>query len=187
MELFYAATTILIGDGGIAKFWHTPWLEGRKPKDIAPSIFAISKRKNFTVNKGMQQKIWIFKIKTNEGITLQHLTEFVDLWVRFSEVHLVEGTADDITWKLSNSGSYTAVSAYKAQFEEMTNSYLMDAVWMNWASPKFKLFAWQILQNREWTADRLQKRGWTNCDVCQLCRREPKTTGHTFFSSDVSP
>jgi hypothetical protein len=97
----------------------------------------------------MHQDFWISKIKINEGITLQHLTEFVDLWTRISEVHLVEGTADGITWKFSNSGAYTAASAYKAQFEGMTNSYLLDAVWKNWAPPKFKLFAWQILQNRE--------------------------------------
>jgi hypothetical protein len=61
MEFFYAATRISIGDGRIASFWHTPWLEGMKPKDIAPPIFAISKRKNFTVNKGMYQDFWISK------------------------------------------------------------------------------------------------------------------------------
>jgi hypothetical protein len=77
---------------------NNPGLEGMKPKDIAPSIFAILKRKNFMVNKGMNQDFWISKIKTNAGITLQHLTEFVDLWTRVSEVHLVEGTTDDITW-----------------------------------------------------------------------------------------
>jgi hypothetical protein len=44
MEFFYAATMITIGDGKMANFWHTPWLQGRKPKEIAPSIFAISKR-----------------------------------------------------------------------------------------------------------------------------------------------
>jgi hypothetical protein len=64
-------------------------------------------------------------------------------------VHLVESTADGITWKFSNSGAYTAMSAYKAQFEGMANFYLLDAVWKNWAPPKFKLFAWQILQNHE--------------------------------------
>jgi hypothetical protein len=99
----------------------------------------------------------------------------------------VEGTTYDITWKLSNSGSYTAAAAaYKAQFEGMTNSYLMDAVWKNWAPPKVKLFAWQILQNREWMADRLQKRGWINCDVCQLCRREQETTAHILFKCRYS-
>jgi hypothetical protein len=39
MELFYAATKINLGDGGKTPFWHAPWLQGRKPKDIAPKIF----------------------------------------------------------------------------------------------------------------------------------------------------
>jgi hypothetical protein len=59
--------------------------------------FCNFKEEKLTVNKGMHQDFWISNIKTNEGITMQHLTEFAELWTRVSEVHLVEGTADDIT------------------------------------------------------------------------------------------
>jgi hypothetical protein len=47
--------------------------------------------------------------------------------------------------KFTDSGEYSAASAYKAQFEGMTGSYMMDAVWKNWAPPKYKFFAWLIL------------------------------------------
>lgn len=93
---------------------------------------------------------------------------------------------DDITWKFTESGSYSAASAYKAQFEGMIYSYLPEAVWNNWASPKCKLFAWLILQNRVWTADRLQKRGWPNCGACQLCKREPESAAHILFKCRYS-
>jgi hypothetical protein len=79
MNFFYAATTITIGYGHIANFWHDPWLEWRKPKDIAPSIFAISKRKNVTVSKGICDDFWIVKLNTIVGIKTNHLTEYVDL------------------------------------------------------------------------------------------------------------
>jgi hypothetical protein len=72
-------------------------------------------------------------------------------------VQLNDGTTDDITWKFMVSGSYSVASAYKAQFEGMINSFMLEAVWKNWALPKCKLFAWLILQNRVWMADRLQK------------------------------
>jgi hypothetical protein len=59
MELFYASINLSIGDGKTAKFWHSPWLGGFKPKDIAPSILAISKKKNFTVRKALDHDFWI--------------------------------------------------------------------------------------------------------------------------------
>lgn len=49
MDLFYASTTITIGNGAIAPFWDSPWLFGRKPKDVAPLIFECSTRKNWKV------------------------------------------------------------------------------------------------------------------------------------------
>jgi hypothetical protein len=47
---FYATTSIAFGDGGIAIFSDAPCLHELKP--IAPSMFSISSRKNFTVKKG---------------------------------------------------------------------------------------------------------------------------------------
>jgi hypothetical protein len=45
ISLFYTSTTITIGNGTIASFWDSPWLNGLKPKDIATLIFESSKRK----------------------------------------------------------------------------------------------------------------------------------------------
>lgn len=104
MEFFYDATFIAIGDGRISIFWHTPWLNGCKPKDIVSSIFAISTRKNFTVNKCLNNDLWVSKINIFGGICTQHIVEFVELWTRIGEVHLVDGMPDDITWKFTNSG-----------------------------------------------------------------------------------
>jgi hypothetical protein len=45
MSLFYNSIDLSIENGKTALFWHTPWLDGQKAKDIAPSIFNISKKK----------------------------------------------------------------------------------------------------------------------------------------------
>lgn len=52
--------------------------------------------------------------------------------------------------------------------------------------PKRKFFAWLLLQNRLWCADRLQRRGWPNSYFCLLCRRNLKTTLHLFVECPVS-
>jgi hypothetical protein len=186
MEFFYAATMITIGDGKMANFWHTPWLQGRKPKEIAPSIFAISKRKNFTVWEGLQQDFWINKLDSHKFSTPNHIGEFIELWALVNEINLDEDTKDDIKWKFTANGEYSAASAYSAQFEGMVNSLMMEAVWNSWAPPKCKLFAWLILQNRVWSADRLQKRGWPNYGNCQLCKRVPETAAHILFKCRYS-
>jgi hypothetical protein len=40
-ELFAAATKVIIGNGRKALFWEASWLDGRRPKDIAPLIFEV--------------------------------------------------------------------------------------------------------------------------------------------------
>lgn len=63
----------------------------------------------------------------------------------------------------------------------------MDAlVWKNWDPPKDKLSAWLIIQNPDWTTDRLERRGWPNGRLCPLCRCEDETTRHLLFTCRYS-
>jgi hypothetical protein len=56
MNLFYAATTITIGNGKIEHFWDSSWQNGDKPKDIGPLIFEVSKRKKCTMAQALHNK-----------------------------------------------------------------------------------------------------------------------------------
>jgi hypothetical protein len=88
---------------------------------------------------------------------------------------------DEIFWKLANNGEYSAKTAYNMQFVGLTISKMPNLVWKPWASPKCKSFAWLIIQNRVWTADRLQRRGWQNCGTCKLCNQLQDTANHLLF------
>jgi hypothetical protein len=46
MDIFYAATTISVGNGQRMPFWDALWLGGRKPKDIDPLIYSPTKEKS---------------------------------------------------------------------------------------------------------------------------------------------
>jgi hypothetical protein len=63
MGLFYASTTISIGNGEIAPFWDSSWLNGKKPKDIGPLIYEASTRKKWKVKHALINNAWIAKIK----------------------------------------------------------------------------------------------------------------------------
>ena len=66
-------------------------------------------------------------------------------------------------------------------FLGQTKSLMPSFVWKAWATPKSKIFAWLVLQNRVWTADRLQRRGWPNCGRCKLCNQVQESAAHLLF------
>ena len=99
---------------------------------------------------------------------------------------LHEDIEDDISWKLTASGEYSAKTAYEVQFLGSSSSIIYKPVWKAWAPPKVKFFAWLATQNRIWTADRLAKRGWPNCGACPLCKQTTETGIHLFINCRVT-
>jgi hypothetical protein len=87
---------------------------------------------------------------------------------------------DDIVWKLTGNGQYSAASAYKLQFFDLIESSMYKLVWKAWAPPKAKNHACLVLQNRLWTTDRLRKWGWDNCGLCPLCKQTEESNNHLF-------
>jgi len=110
----------------------------------------------------------------------QHFVEFVNLWTRLQSVELRPGVPDQIEWKLSANGEYSTKSAYMVQFLGAMDTNLDQLIWKAWAPPKCKIFAWLAYQNRLWTADRLERRGWPNQKKCPLCRHTDESALHLF-------
>ena len=83
-QLFNASTTITIGDGSNAHFCQSAWLEGHAPKDLAPNLFACSKRKSLSVRAAIQNNSWVRNIRIPMLTSQQHFVEFVNLWTRLN-------------------------------------------------------------------------------------------------------
>ena len=148
--------------------------------DIAPLIFKASTRKKWKVMEALRDNAWVSKIKLEESFTMPHVHEFISLWGEIRNVQLQDEVEDSIVWNLTANGECTSASAYKAQFFGATSTHMNKTVWKNWATPKVKVFAWLAIQNRLWTADRLEKRGWENCGLCPLCKQTQETAVHLF-------
>jgi hypothetical protein len=180
-NLFYASTNIAVGNGARTPFWDAPWVHDQKPKEIAPLLYAASMRKSWKIREALKNDAWISKIKVTPSFSLAHFREFVRLWATLRDFHLQEDMEDDIVWKHTANGIYSAASAYDAQFQGTIRSPMKHTVWKAWAPPKVKFFAWLANQNRIWTNDRLAKRGWQNSGPCPLCKQASETVDHLFY------
>ena len=179
--LFAASTTLTIGDGKRALFWSSAWLDGQRPCDVAPHLFAISRRKNRTLQQALLDNNWIRDINLqHHNFSAQHLAEYTHLWQATRRIILRTGTPDNLSWKFEENGEYTTSSAYHAQFISATQNNFEALIWKPWAPPKCKFFSWLAIQNRVWTADRLEARRWPNQGTCTLCRLHAETGLHLF-------
>ena len=116
------------------------------------------------------------------NLNAEILRDFVELWKLIHTLHLDQSCEqeDTIVWTLESSGEYSAKSAYEIQFCGQTFSNFPKLIWKAWATPRIKFFLWLLLQDRVWTATRLQLRGWENNYFCALCERNLETAVHLF-------
>jgi hypothetical protein len=57
-----------------------------------------------------------------------------------------------------------------------------DAIWENGVPLKHKIFAWLVVQQRLWMADRRTRHGLQNVtSVCSICLQEEDMTDHLLF------
>lgn len=179
-DLFAASTKITVGDGNTTRFWDSAWINGRRPKDLMPLVYEISKNRKKSLRQGKEDDSWVHDLTLDAGssITINLLNQLVRLWEAVRNVHLDSEEPDQIVWKFTSSGHYTASSAYHAQCLGAPNTNFNSLIWKVWAPGKCKFHAWLIIQNRVWTSDRLATRGWRNNGHCPLCRCDTETALH---------
>jgi hypothetical protein len=129
----------------------------------------------------LENNFWVSQINLQHGLTMEHITQFANLWERLSTIHDNEEAHDSITWKLTTHDCYSSSSAYNMRFEGLKNSTMPTMVWKPWATPKCKVFTWLVLQNRVWAADRLERCGCQNCRNCKLCNQTQESAAHLLF------
>jgi hypothetical protein len=135
------AVVTKVGDGANTLFWKDRWPEGKNVQEIAPHVYAlISKRvvERRSVQKALINAKWIEDIRGS--VSLEALMDYLKLWDIISEVELQVGVQDTHIWKLSNSGQYTAKSAYDAPFQGAILFRPYERIWKSWAPPKCRFF-----------------------------------------------
>jgi hypothetical protein len=49
----------MVENGWKAQFWHHNWIDGEAPRNLAPHLFKLVKRKNKSVEQGLRNDAWI--------------------------------------------------------------------------------------------------------------------------------
>lgn len=180
-ELFAIATRVTIGDGRTASFWWSTWLGSSTLRSRFPLLYKHSARKHHSVANALLNNHWVLDLRRAPVQLI--LDDFILLWrlLHSGEAPLPANQQDSIRWLLTTDGVYSAKSAYSIQMEGRQLSAIPVLVWDAWAPAKCKMFAWLLLQNRLWCADRLMMREWPNCYFCPLCIRHLETAKHLFL------
>jgi hypothetical protein len=89
-------TKVTCGDETKGFFWDAPWADGISPKIIAPCIYDVSEKKNWSIRNTTTDNAWVTQIDTSNGLSLHHLQEFMNIWAFTSQLHLVDDTLHSI-------------------------------------------------------------------------------------------
>ena len=154
-------TVVSIGNGTKVIYGNSNWIAGCPLRAAFPLLHVSSRRKGRSVAQALAGHRWVADIR-RQNPSQPFLLEFLAAWrLLLGAAERIQPDVDDsITWTANASGDYSAKSAYHLQFEGRQHSHMELTVWRAWAPPKQKFFAWLLLQNRLWCADRLQRRGW---------------------------
>lgn len=91
-----------------------------------------------TVMEALTDEKWIEDIQGE--LSLEALMEYLESWDILSDVELHGGIQDKHIWRLSDSGEYTANSAYEAFFQDAIYFRAYEITWKSWAPPKCRFF-----------------------------------------------
>jgi hypothetical protein len=184
--LFFISTYMILGDRQTGKFWEDRWLDGRSISEIAPQLYAcIPKRrcKGRTIADGLQDHNWARDIHGTLGI--HEIGQYLTIW-RQTERFTLTVQPDQIIWRWTANGRYTAQSAYLATFRDSPRCNAWKLIWKAWAPPRVKLFLWLANKDRCWTAERLRRRRLPHNQRCALCDHELETMHHLLISCPFS-
>ena len=136
------------------------WWNGECPKDVAPLIFHICKRKNRAVQQALTDNNWVRDVNLLRFDTTQHFTHFTHsplgktTWGGTKSGHSGSNYMEaHSNWRIHSSLSIPGT------IHSCSNPKFWQVNLENLGSSILQVFAWLAIQNRLWTADRLAARG----------------------------
>jgi hypothetical protein len=175
-----------LGNSERALFWEDRWINGRSISEIAPLLYNCipkRRRKIRTVSDGLQGNCWARDIQGTLGV--HEVGQYLLLWQSVQNIHLTDAP-DQLLWKWTADGTYSASSCYQASFLGSTTSHAWKLIWKTWAPPRVKFFHLVADLDRHWMAQRLARRGPPHHPRCLLCDQAPETMHHLMLECPLT-
>jgi len=165
---------VTVGRGDKASFWHSPWLDGRAPMDIAPSLYPLawrkkSKSQSWPVAYELDQRIMENRICTTNGRICGALGSSVYSPVGQSRRH--NSMKMDKWWNTS------AKSVYLAQFKGSVSPFKSKAIWRAHGG-KTQFFLLATNTSKDLDSRQSPEKELALQPTCRLCDQQAETTLH---------
>ena len=128
-NLFLVSTTMLLGNGATTCFWEDRWIDGRAVREIAPLLYACvhkRRRKARMLAEGLLDHHWAQDISGVLGI--HEIGQYLQLWQAIEGTILTE-EPDQLRWRWTSNGNYSAKSCYMAMFQGSTTAPSWKLIW----------------------------------------------------------
>jgi hypothetical protein len=119
--MFFASTSMTIGNGERALFWEDRWIDGRAISEIAPRLYECipkRRRKVRTVADGLRANAWARDIQGVLGV--HEIGQYLQLWLLLQGTTLTD-EQDQLRCRWTADGTYSASSCYLASFHGSTS------------------------------------------------------------------
>ena len=97
--MFFASTTMILGDGLTALFWDDRWLQGQSIREIAPALYQCipkRRRKARTVAEALTGNAWARDIQGVLGI--HEIGQYLRLWQAVQRITLTNAP-NQMLWR----------------------------------------------------------------------------------------
>ena len=88
-------------------------MAGRRPRDIAPDLYSVCKRKNSKLHEALTDNRWIRDLTVGPNCSLHHLQQLVELWFAVKDTSINQVEMDGqrgVHYSLSISGTISGVN-----------------------------------------------------------------------------
>jgi hypothetical protein len=76
------------------------------PRDIAPKIYKIARKRRHSVKKALDDDFWVSQINIQEGLRVDRISQFYMLGEKLQVVHTHHDREDSISLKFGKHGTY---------------------------------------------------------------------------------